>query len=291
MPKIPPIFHRAAARLSLILLRRRIPEKGESALKNAILAVSFGTAYSDALASAIAPIEQALAAACPGWTPYRAFTSDTVRQRLARNGLAVDSVSQAMARLAAEGVAQVAVQPIYVTQGSEYRRLCSQLESCRQRMRISLGTPLLHTEGDFEAVADALPEWLPPLEDGEALILMGHGSEGAHNTAYVRLAQALQARCGRIYAAAMTGEPTLENVMGRLSADPEVRKLMLAPFLITPGGHARKDMLTWEASLKAAGYPVRCVIRGLGECPRIRELFAAHCLAAAETLEKEGGNP
>ena len=254
-------------------------------MKNAILAVSFGTAYPDALASAIVPIEQAMAAACPGWPLYRAFTGDTVRQRLARNGLAVDSVPQAMARLAAEGVTQIAVQPIYVTQGAEYRRLCSQLEPWRQRMRTALGAPLLHTDADFEAVAGALPEWLPPLEDGEALILMGHGSEGSDNAAYVRLAQVLQAQSGRIYAAVMTGEPTLESVLQRLVKEPQIRKLMLAPFLLTAGGHVRKDMLAWEASLRSAGYPVRCVARGLGACPRIRELFAAHCLAAAETLE------
>ena len=65
-------------------------------MKNAILAVSFGTAYPDALESAISPTEQALAAACPGWTLRRAFTSDTIRQRLMRSGLAVDSVPQAM---------------------------------------------------------------------------------------------------------------------------------------------------------------------------------------------------
>ncbi|MGN0977615.1 MAG: sirohydrochlorin cobaltochelatase [Faecousia sp.] len=255
-------------------------------MKNALLAVSFGTVYPDALESDIAPIEQALAAACPGWPLYRAFTGDTIRQRLARNGLAVDSVSQAMARLAAEGVTHVAVQPIYVTQGGEYQRLCAQLEPYRQRMRIALGTPLLDTDADFETVADALPQWLPPLEDGEALILMGHGSEGTDNAAYVRLAQVLQARRGRYYAAVMTGEPTLESVMRRLSTQPQIQKLMLAPFLLTAGGHTRKDMVGWEASLKAAGYPVRCVARGLGECPRTRELFAAHCLAAAEALEE-----
>lgn len=260
-------------------------------MKNAILAVSFGTAYPDALASAIAPIEQALAAACPGWTLRRAFTGDTIRQRLLRGGLAVDSVPQAMECLEAEGVTQIAVQPIYVTQGVEYQRLCSQLEPYRQRIRIAVGAPLLDTDADFETVADALPEWLPPLEDREALILMGHGSDDSGNAAYARLEQTLQSRCGRSYAAAMKGDPTLENVVQRLSMRPEIRKLMLAPFLITPGGHARKDLLAWELSLKSAGYPVRCVAQGLGQCPRIRELFAAHCLAAVETLDKEGGNP
>lgn len=260
-------------------------------MKQAILAVSFGTAYSDALASAIAPTEQALAAACPGWTLRRAFSSETIRIRLAQNGLAVDSVPQAMEHLAAERVAQVAVQPIYVTQGAEWQRLLDQLEPYRQRMRIAVGMPLLHAEADFETAADALMAWLPPLEDGEALILMGHGVENPGNAAYVRLEQTLQTRCDRLYVAAMRGTPTLEHTVQMLSVRPEIRKLMLAPFLITPGGHTRKDLVAWEAALKDSGYPVRCVLRGLGECARIRELFAAHCLAAVNTLDNEGGNP
>lgn len=260
-------------------------------MKNAILAVSFGTAYPDALELAISPTEQALAAACPGWTLRRAFTSDTIRQRLMRSGLAVDSVPQAMEHLAAEGVTYVAVQPLYVTQGAEYQRLFDQLEPFRQRMRIAVGTPLLYAEADFKTAADALIEWLPPLEDREALVLMGHGGEGSGNAAYVRMEQVLQNRCDRLYVAAMKGAPTLEEKKQMLSTRPEIRKLMLAPFLITSGGHARKDLVIWEGSLRNDGYSVRCVNRGLGECPRIRELFAAHCLAAVNTLDNEGGNP
>ena len=260
-------------------------------MKNAILAVSFGTAYPDALELAISPTEQALAAACPGWTLRRAFTSDTIRQRLMRSGLAVDSVPQAMEHLAAEGITYVAVQPLYVTQGAEYQRLMDQLISYRQQMRIAVGAPLLYTDADFETTADALMEWLPPLEKEEALVLMGHGGEGSGNAAYVRLEQVLQRRCDRLYVATMKGEPTLEAVKQTLSHRPKLRKLMLAPFLLTAGGHARKDLVSWEASLRNDGYSVRCVHRGLGECPRIRGLFAAHCLAAVKTLDNEGGNP
>lgn len=267
-------------------------------MANVILAVSVGTAYPDALALAVAPTEKALASACPGWELRRAFTSDTIRQRMQRNGLVIDGVSQAMERLAAEEVTQVAVQPIYVTQGAEYERMRSQVEPYRRQLRIAVGTPLLYAEADFRAVADALLEWLPPLEEDEALILMGHGGEGSGNAAYARLEQVLHARCGRIYVAALKGEPALEDVKRQLAKRPEIRKLMLAPFLVAAGGHARKDMAggegSWESALKAAGYPVRCVFQGLGQCPRIRELFAAHCRQAVEALERivqEGGNP
>lgn len=253
-------------------------------MKNALLAVSFGTAYPDALALSVAPTEQALAAACPGWPLHRAFTGDAIRRRLRREGLEVDSVPQAMEGLAAEGVTQVAVQPLYVTRGAEYERLRAQLAPWRQRMGVALGAPLLHSDADFETVAEALPQWLPPLEEGEALVLMGHGSSGSD--AYSQLERVLQTRYGRCYVAVLEGAPTLERVLGRLSREPEIRKLMLAPFLLTPGGHARKDLLAWEATLSAAGYPVRPVVRGLGQCPRIRELYAAHCLAAVGSLER-----
>lgn len=254
-------------------------------MKKGLLAVSFGTARPDGLALAIAPTEQALAAACPGWELRRAFSSGRIRQRLE-----TDSVAQALDRLAAEGVTHVAVQPLYITQGSEYEKLCAQLEPYRGRMRIAVGAPLLHREADCIAVADALPEWLPPLDAGEALILMGHGSTDSDNAPYVRLARILQARCDRIYVAVMKGAPTLDSVKALLAQRPEIRKLMLAPLLLVSGGHAHTDMSggdgSWEKQLNAAGYPVRCVFQGLGQCPAIQELFASHCRRAVETLEQ-----
>ena len=262
-------------------------------MKRAILAVSFGTTYPDTLEQTIAATEQALAAAYPGWEVRRAFTSGRIIQKLRdRDGLRIPNVTQAMDRLEAEGFTHVAVQSTHVMHGEEFEKMLSQLEPYRLRMQVAVGAPLLHAQADYEAAAEALLDWLPRLDDDEALILMGHGTQHFANSAYAQMEHILQARCSRIYVATVEGYPALDSVKQQLAERPEIRKVMLAPFMLVAGDHVRNDMSggedSWEAELKAAGYSVRCVLRGLGQCPGIRELFVEHCRQAVETLNQSG---
>ena len=57
-----------------------------SEYKKALLAVSFGTSYTQVIESCIAPVEQAMAAAAPGYDLFRAFTSGMIIKKL-KNGL------------------------------------------------------------------------------------------------------------------------------------------------------------------------------------------------------------
>lgn len=262
-------------------------------MKKAILAVSFGTTYPDTLEQTIAATERALAAAYPDWEVRRAFTSGMIIQKLQRrDGLKIDNVAQAMDRLEAEGFTHVAVQSTHVMHGEEYEKMLSQLEPHRLRMRLSVGAPLLHAEADYAAVADALLDWLPPLEQDEALVFMGHGTAHFANAAYAQMEHVLRARNDRIYFATVEGYPTLESVRQRLAHWPEIQKLLLTPFMLVAGDHARNDMAgdedSWKTELEAAGYPVRCVLQGLGQCPAIRALFVRHCGQAMEALPLGG---
>ena len=262
-------------------------------MKKAILAVSFGTSYPDTLLKTIAATEQALAEAFPDWEVRRAFTSGMIIRKLKeRDGVEIENVSQAMHRLEQEGYTHVAVQSTHVMHGEEYEKMLSQLEPYRLRMQISVGMPLLHSEGDYTSVAQALLNWLPPLDADEALVLMGHGTTHFANSAYAQMEHMLQGLCDRVYLATVEGYPTLDSVERQLAKRTEIRRLMLAPFMLVAGDHARNDMSadedSWAAQLKKAGYPVRCILQGLGECPAIRALFVEHCRQAVEALETHG---
>ena len=262
-------------------------------MKKAILAVSFGTSYPDTLLKTIAATEQALAEAFPDWEVRRAFTSGMIIRKLKeRDGVEIENVSQAMHRLEQEGYTHVAVQSTHVMHGEEYEKMLSQLEPYRLRMQISVGMPLLHSEGDYAAVARALLNWLPPMEADEALVLMGHGTTHFANSAYAQMEHMLQGLCDRVYLATVEGYPTLDSVERQLAKRPDIRRLMLAPFMLVAGDHARNDMSgdedSWAEQLKMAGYPVRCILQGLGECPAIRALFAEHCRQAVEALQTHG---
>ena len=262
-------------------------------MKKAILAVSFGTSYPDTLLKTIAATEQALAEAFPDWEVRRAFTSGMIIRKLKeRDGVEIENVSQAMHRLEQEGYTHVAVQSTHVMHGEEYEKMLSQLEPYRLRMQISVGMPLLHSEGDYTSVAQALLNWLPPLDADEALVLMGHGTTHFANSAYAQMEHMLQGLCDRVYLATVEGYPTLDSVERQLAKRTEIRRLMLAPFMLVAGDHARNDMSadedSWAAQLKKTGYPVRCILQGLGECPAIRALFVEHCRQAVEALETHG---
>ena len=262
-------------------------------MKKAILSVSFGTSYPDTLHKTIAATEQALAEAFPGWEVRRAFTSGMIIRKLKeRDGVEIENVSQAMDRLEREGYTHVAVQSTHVMHGEEYEKMLSQLEPYRLRMQISVGMPLLHSEADYTSVAQALLNWLPPLDADEALVLMGHGTTHFANSAYAQMEHMLQGLCDRVYLATVEGYPALDSVQRQLAKRPEIRRLMLAPFMLVAGDHAQNDMSgdedSWAEQLKNAGYPVRCILQGLGECPAIRALFVEHCHQAVEALKTHG---
>ena len=262
-------------------------------MKQAILAVSFGTTYPDTLEKTIAATEAALAEAYPGWPVYRAFTSGMILKKLRqRDGVEIDNVAQAMARLEREGYTQVAVQSTHVMYGEEYEKMLAQLEPYKLTMEIAVGAPLLHAQSDYEAVADALLSWLPLPGDGEALVLMGHGTAHFANSAYAQMEHVLQSRCPRIYIATVEGYPTLDSVAEQLQRQPEIRRLTLAPFMLVAGDHARNDMAggedSWKETLEAKGYEVTCILQGLGECPDIQKLFVDHCGEAMERLRRGG---
>ena len=262
-------------------------------MKKAILAVSFGTSYPDTLRKTIAATEQALAEAFPDWEVRRAFTSGMIIRKLKeRDGVVIENVHQAMHRLEEEGYTHVAVQSTHVMHGEEYEKMLSQLEPYRLRMKISVGMPLLHSEEDYLSVAKALLNWLPTLDADEALVLMGHGTTHFANSAYAQMEHMLQAHCDRVYLATVEGYPTLDSVERQLAKRPEICRLMLAPFMLVAGDHARNDMSgeedSWAEQLTKAGYSVRCILQGLGECSAIRELFVEHCRQATEALKTHG---
>ena len=262
-------------------------------MKKAILVVSFGTSYPDALKNNILSVETAIGEAFPGWEICRAFTSSIIMKKLLRrDGMEIDTVSRAMEKLEKEGYTHVAVQPTHVMHGEEYEKLLSQLEPFRQKLNVRVGEPLLDRQGDYAQAADALLSWLPPRDADEALVLMGHGTAHFANAAYAQLEQNLQDRQENVFVGTVEGYPTLERVERQLAARPNLKKIMLVPFMLVAGDHAHNDMAgdgdSWKAQLEAKGYSVRCILQGLGECPAIRQIFARHCAEAVEALPAKG---
>lgn len=261
-------------------------------MKKAILAVSFGTSHWDTLEKTIAPTEEALKNTF-GWEVRRAFTSGMILRKLKeRDGLHIHTPAQALEQLKEDGYTHVAVQPTHVMHGEEYEKMLAQIAPFRETMKITVGKPLLNRLEDYLTVSEALLSWLGEPEDGEALVLMGHGTPHFANAAYSQMEHVLQERCPRIYVATVEGYPALDSVMKALEVRGDIRRVTLAPFMLVAGDHANNDMAgnedSWKTRLTQAGYEVNCVLRGIGECEAIQKLFAEHCREAISELLPRG---
>ncbi len=255
--------------------------------KKALLVVSFGTSFPDTLEKNIAAIERDVSAALPDHVLRRAFTSGMILRKIARrDGVHIDDVPRALARLVAEGFTQVVLQPTHIMNGDEYDKLCGQAAPFTGLLDLRLGTPLLTEAEDYQALARALMDSLPAPGEGEALVFMGHGTGHHANAAYCQLEYVLHDLGWKdALVGTVEGYPGFAEVLRRLSERPHIRAVRLHPLMVVAGDHANNDMAgeeedSWRAQLEGAGYAVTCTLKGLGEYPAVRSLFARHALVA-----------
>ena len=262
-------------------------------MKKAILVVSFGTTHLDTLERTIGAVEGDLAAAFPDREFARAFTSSMVRRRLReREGMEIDSPAQALERLLADGYEDVVVQSTHVMNGEEWEKLRREAQPYAGRFAaLSFGSPLLTEAGDYQAAAAALLQRLPPAEDGSALVFMGHGTEHHANAVYALLEYILHDMGRRdIFIGTVEGYPGFQEVCRRLMEQGGVQRLLLLPLMIVAGDHAKNDLAgedadSWRAQLAGLGYEVACRLEGLGENPKVREIFVEHAKRAVGESE------
>lgn len=248
-------------------------------MKRALLIASFGTTVPQA-ARELAALETALAAAAPGWTAARAYTSGMVRRILARQGQPVDSVAEALARLKAAGAEEVFVQPTHFLSGIEYDKLRAEAAAAAEGFaRLRVGRPLLDSTEAVRQLADILAG-LHPARQGQAVVLMGHGTTAGANLVYPAM-QAVLDLAGRpdIRVGTVEGWPTLAEVCGQLAVRPGVGRVKLAPLMLAAGDHVLNDMAgdgsdSWKNVLAAEGYQVECVLHGLAAEQAVRQMYA-----------------
>lgn len=248
--------------------------------QKALVCASFGTTVPTAAAD-IAGVEQALAAAAPGWQLLRAYTSGMVRTALAGRGQPEDSVPEALARAAAAGCRRVLVQPTHFLWGVEYDKLKAQALAAAPGFDwLRVGRPLLDDTRDLRALAGAIGA-LYPAEPGRAVVLMGHGSAHRANVVYPALQGIfeLQSRPD-IRVGTVEGWPGLAEVCAAL-ARSRASRVLLVPLMLVAGDHAQNDMAgpgphSWCSVLAGQGYRVDWVRHGLGSEKAVQDLYAAH---------------
>lgn len=260
--------------------------------KRAILVVSFGTSYAHTREKTIDAIENAIARAFPEDMVSRAFTSKIVLRKLReRDRLIIDTVPEALEKLAAEGVETVIVQPTHVLNGEEYdQKIVAEALPFRDRFSaLVFGTPLLTSPEDYQALAGILSEKFPPQPD-TVVCLMGHGTAHYADAAYATLEYHLR-DAGRedILVGTVEGFPDLDTVMKHVKK-LAAKRVILAPLMVVAGDHALNDMAgdeddAWKTIFEREGYTVECVLEGLGQYPAVHEQYINHVRRAIEKIQ------
>lgn len=258
--------------------------------KPVVLVVSFGTSYNETRDLTIGAVEKALQEAYPQYEVRRAFTSQIIIDILKeRENLKIDTVTEAMDRLVADGIKEVIVQPTHVMPGFEYDDVVKEITEYVDKFdSLKLGSPMLITDEDYDAVVEELvAQTAAYSKEDTAIVWMGHGTEHKANKTYATLQEKLTA-AGHTnqFVGTVEATPTLEEVLAAVK-EMNPKKVVLLPLMIVAGDHATNDMAgdeegSWKTAFAKEGYEVECVLKGMGEYEGIRQLIVKHAGEAVD---------
>lgn len=260
--------------------------------KKAILAVSFGTSHEDTRKKTIDVIEADIEETFSGYALYRAWTSKIIIKKLLKeNGTHIYTVTEAIEQMIADGIQQLIVQPTHIINGIENDIMKEEVLAFREQFdTISFGTPLLTTDEDNKQVIEALLQEFPDLKKEEALVLMGHGSTHYANAIYAALDYTFKDMgYENVFVGTVEAYPSMETTL-RLVKEYAPEHVILTPFMIVAGEHAKNDMASmdkdsWKCRFEAAGFKVTCVVKGLGEYKGIRNVLLRHIEEAIKVFK------
>ena len=256
--------------------------------KKAIVVASFGTSYNETRIKTIDRIEQDIADNFPDWDVRRAYTSKMVIRKLEkRDGVKIDYIDEAIERLIDEGYTKVVIQPTLIMNGVEYEDIVHICLRYRDSFEsLSIGTPLLSSEKDFDELTDIIlgdirDESKEIGGDDSALVLMGHGTEHYANGAFPELhLKLLLADSKDVIITTVEGFPGFKDLT-KMMKDIETKEVVTAPFLLVAGDHALNDMAgdspeSLKSTLIGLGYNVHTMLKGLAESGSVRNVFVRH---------------
>lgn len=260
-------------------------------MKKALLIVSFGTSHKETRNKTIGEIERFISNEYKDRELRRAFTSGIIIKVLRnRDNIYIDNVKEAMERLVAEGFNDVLVQATHIMNGEEYDKMISQIESFKDSFEvINIGSPLLTTSDDYEEVCKAIMAEIPEVDVTKndeakneiALVLMGHGTGHFADAAYAALDYRFKALgYENVFVGTVEGYPEVELVIDNVRKY-ECKKVVLMPFMVVAGDHAKNDMAgddaeSWRVMFEKAGFEVECILKGIGEFKGIKQIYLRH---------------
>lgn len=249
--------------------------------KAALLMVHFGTTYDDTRAKTINAINIKAREAFPQLEFREAYTSRIVKRRLKARGIDKPTPLEALLKLCGEGYTHVIVQSTNIIEGVEMESLRHDVASVAPFFKeVRIGTPLLYSVEDVNAVADILAADKP--KKG-SVVLVGHGTYPPSTASYAMMDYMLKAKgLKNFHVGTIEGYPTFGTMLQQLK-ESKARQVTLVPFMFVAGNHANNDIaVDWKDALEKEGLKVDVRMQGLGEIPAIQRIFIDHAKFALQ---------
>lgn len=265
--------------------------------KKGILVVSFGTSHLDTLNKTISQIEENIRKVHRDYKIYRAFTSKMIINILKnKEDYHVNTVTEALGVMKGEGIEHIIVQPTHIINGIENENMINDIiKESGNFKSIKIGVPLLNDTKDYMDVINGFMREMKEISHESALVCMGHGTTHYSNTSYPALEYMFHdAGYEDVYVGTVEAYPDIETILKKLKKK-DYKKVLLTPFMIVAGDHAKNDMAgdskdSWANILREEGYEVECLLKGLGEYKTVRNIFLAHISEAKLISGREEEN-
>lgn len=238
-------------------------------MKKAILVTSFGTSHRDTREKCLDLIQREVEEKYGSENVERVYTSGIIRRIIEKNeGVHIFDQEEGLKVLKDKGFEEIITMSLHILDGIEYSKLDDKFGK--------ISKPLLADDEDFKKIVEN--KEFNDLEDDDAIVFMGHGTESEADYAYQKLQEEyLKAGKNNIFIATVEGKVTIKDVIEKMKGKG-FKKILLKPFMIVAGDHAKNDMSSddedsWKTILKNEGYEVTSVLKGMGEYKFIREMF------------------
>ncbi len=282
--------------------------------KNAIVIASFGTTVPEAV-QPIINIFNKTKEAFPATEVRITFTSNIIRsiwkkrqadpkqwldQGIPKEILYVKNIISTIGDLREDGYRNIIVQPthMYFMEQSKdllsYVKALGSIETTKVKWRpfdkIVMGRPALGMPGDrYDYHADIVKtvntlsaDFELARKEGAMLIYMGHGNKYWSTGIYSETQKKMREIHPDVksYIGVVEGYPGLDDIMGSIT-QTQTQKIILKPFMIVAGNHAKIDMAgpekdSWKSILTREQFEVQTVLEGLGSNHRFAEIFVDH---------------
>jgi len=249
--------------------------------RTAILLAAVGTTSTEGRA-VFGHIEAQIRLRFPSCQLAWGFTSASIRERLAQQGISSWSPEETIGRLREQGISRIVLQCLHVLAGQDFDSLANTFGADPE---IILGAPLMVAPSDISAVLDALAEDFCP--DRACLVVAhGHPLDERVSDMLTKFDDCLAARYPNAALVSLVGQPGLTAVE-RLQPLLKSSGVRFIPLMLSSGRHLERDVLGSSPSSltsRLAASSVECR-PSLGWNQRILDLFCKRIETALSCLK------